>query len=216
MSSAPPGVPQTTALHLAIFLGSGGHTAEMIRILAGVDWQRYSVRTYLISSGDSLSEHKALELEKSIQSGSFTILRIPRARKVHQSYITSPFSTLHSLAYCLWIISLKPLLNVGSKSKPVFADLVLMNGPGSCVPIAYSAFGSRVLGLPSPKLVYIESLARTRKLSLSAKLVRPVVNRFFVQWESLREALEGTGVKSNEKERKLRWKAKVEFEGWFV
>ena len=49
---------------------SGGHTAEMMRLLAGVNWSRYSTRTYIISSGDSLSEAKALELERSIGSGS--------------------------------------------------------------------------------------------------------------------------------------------------
>lgn len=49
---------------------SGGHTAEMMRILDGVDFERYSTRIYLISSGDLLSETKALSLEKKIDSGS--------------------------------------------------------------------------------------------------------------------------------------------------
>ncbi|KAL8290127.1 hypothetical protein RQP46_003066 [Phenoliferia psychrophenolica] len=200
---------------LAIFLGSGGHTAEMMRLVAGVDWTRYSTRTYIISSGDSLSEEKALQLEKSIGSGTFTLLRIPRARRVLQSYLTSPFTTLDSLAYCLWHISLAPLLRAPSSRqhrRRVFADAILLNGPGSCVPIAFSAFLPRILGLPSPKLIYIESLARTRKLSVSAKLVRPVVDRFFVQWESLREVLKGSAVG----ETRSRWMAQVECEGWLV
>lgn len=168
----------------------------------------------------------------------FTLLRIPRARRVHQSYLTSPFTTLYSLAYCLWHISLSPLL-VARRDQRCFADLILLNGPGSCVPIACAAFLPRVsssrcritesrpadvltlsrprrqlLALPSPSLVYIESLARTRRLSVSAKLVRPLVDRFFVQWETLRDVL-----KEGDAKRKVgawRLKAEVEWEGWLV
>jgi hypothetical protein len=40
----------------------------------------------------------------------------------------------------------------------------------------------QLFGLPSPQLVYIESWARVRSLSLTARLVRPFVDRFVVQW----------------------------------
>lgn len=40
----------------------------------------------------------------------------------------------------------------------------------------------QLLGLPSPQLVYIESWARVRSLSLTARLLRPFVDRFVVQW----------------------------------
>jgi beta-1,4-N-acetylglucosaminyltransferase len=134
-----------------------------MRLISGLDWQRYSKRVWIISSGDQLSESKALALEKQIGTGSvrscfpkspafaksllgqFTLLRIPRARRVHQSYLTSPFTTLYSFAYCLWHISLAPLLpNPRPSGRRVFADLILLNGPGSCVPIAVSAFLPRV------------------------------------------------------------------------
>jgi beta-1,4-N-acetylglucosaminyltransferase len=42
----------------------------MMRLLAGVDWIRYSTRVYIVSSGDQMSEAKALALEKSIGTGS--------------------------------------------------------------------------------------------------------------------------------------------------
>lgn len=38
------------------------------------------------------------------------------------------------------------------------------------------------LGLPSPRLIYVESFARIRTLSLTGKLLRPLVDRFVVQW----------------------------------
>ncbi|BGP07237.1 UDP-N-acetylglucosamine transferase subunit [Rhodotorula toruloides] len=203
---------QTDEASLAVFLGSGGHTAEMMRLVAHLDWRRFSRRTWVISSGDLLSEAKALALEKKIGTGEFRILRIPRARRVHQSYLTSPFTTLYSLAYCLWHIAVASPLD--GRQRRIFADVVLLNGPGSCVPITCAAFLPRLLSLPSPALIYVESLARTRRLSLSAKLVRPFVDRFFVQWDSLRDEL----VKKEEAKGVGRWrlKARVECQGWLV
>ncbi|CEQ38717.1 SPOSA6832_00184 [Sporobolomyces salmonicolor] len=223
----PPRRSKDEQVTLAVFLGSaerqantligrassaGGHTAEMMRVVGHLEWKRFSSRIWIISSGDELSGAKALALEKQIGSGSFRILRIPRARRVHQSYMTSPFTTLYSLAYCLWHISLAPLL-AGGRARRIFADLVLLNGPGSCVPIAASAFLPRLVYLPSPALIYVESLARTRRLSLSAKLVRSLVDRFFVQWESLRDELV-----AKDGAWKGRWRlhAKVECQGWLV
>ncbi|GAA5924570.1 hypothetical protein JCM1841_003425 [Sporobolomyces salmonicolor] len=208
----PPRRSKDEQVTLAVFLGSGGHTAEMMRVVGHLEWKRFSSRIWIISSGDELSGAKALALEKQIGSGSFRILRIPRARRVHQSYMTSPFTTLYSLAYCLWHISLAPLL-AGGRARRIFADLVLLNGPGSCVPIAASAFLPRLVYLPSPALIYVESLARTRRLSLSAKLVRSLVDRFFVQWESLRDELGG---KDGAWKGRWRLHAKVECQGWLV
>lgn len=68
------------------------------------------------------------------------------------------------------------------------------------------------MGLPCAKLIYIESLARTQRLSLSGTLVRPVVDRFFVQWEGLREKL----VQGGRGRGRRGWLAEVEFEGWLV
>lgn len=54
---------------LALFLGSGGHTAEMFRLIAGVNWDRYDTRIYIVTAEDSMSLNRALELEKVIGSG---------------------------------------------------------------------------------------------------------------------------------------------------
>ena len=53
---------------MVIVLGSGGHTAEMMSLLRDLDPTRYIHRTYIISSGDSFSEKKALEIETIIQA----------------------------------------------------------------------------------------------------------------------------------------------------
>jgi len=54
---------------IVVVLGSGGHTAEMIRLLGSLDFEKYSQRTYVVSSGDTLSEGKARDLEKRKQNG---------------------------------------------------------------------------------------------------------------------------------------------------
>ncbi|KAF9507999.1 glycosyltransferase family 1 protein [Hydnum rufescens UP504] len=51
-----------------------------------------------------------------------------------------------------------------------FADVLILNGPGTFP------------RLPSPRLIYVESFARVKKLSLSGKLLRPFVDRFLSQW----------------------------------
>jgi hypothetical protein len=54
--------------------------------------------------------------------------------------------------------------------------VVISTGAGVAVPFLWVArmFGARV--------IYVESFARTTGLSLTGRLVRPVVHRLFVQW----------------------------------
>ena len=152
-------------------------------------------------------------------------MTIPRARKVHQSFLTAPITTLYSLAFCIWHMSLLPLFTNPSQPQR-FADLILMNGPGSCVPICLAAFLPRVrqrdarqlkgadwgidqiLGLPAAKLIYVESFARVSSLSLSAKLVRLLVDRFFVQWPEVQ--------KRQSVVKRSPWLARIEYHGWLV
>jgi beta-1,4-N-acetylglucosaminyltransferase len=56
-------VKQGQPCRLVVFLGSGGHTGEMIRLLYGLDFDKYPTRIYLVSSGDNLSLAKVKDLE---------------------------------------------------------------------------------------------------------------------------------------------------------
>ena len=58
-------------------------------------------------------------------------------------------------------------------------DLILSTGAGVSVPFIYAG---RLNGIPC---LYLESLARVRTLSLSAKLVYPFANALLVQWPEL-------------------------------
>ncbi|PWY99210.1 Alg14-domain-containing protein [Testicularia cyperi] len=228
-------IPNENGFTVAVFLGSGGHTTELIQLVSALPTSRYPRRKYLVSSGDNFSLDKAGKLESLLLASSSTtrsssasspsssavleskpkypassadpssnaiqVLQIPRARNVHQSFLTTPITLVKSIAFCIFHIALRPLLlsllpgldkhkpssgdsptNRNCNRNRIYADLVLMNGPGTCVPIVIAVYCLRILGLESPKLIYIESFARVKSLSLTAKLVRPLVDRFVLQW----------------------------------
>ncbi|KAI9060280.1 glycosyltransferase family 1 protein [Trametes sanguinea] len=179
--------------HLAVFLGSGGHTSEALSLLSALDFSRYSPRTYFISEGDTLSMRKALELEAAkaadaSKSGPshpaakapYSFVVIPRARRVHQSLLTTPATAAVSLCAAIWHITIAPLL-----SRTSVPEVLLLNGPGTCFVLCIAAYLNRILGLRSPRLIYVESFARVQHLSLSGKLLRPIVDRFVVQWPKI-------------------------------
>ncbi|KTW28188.1 hypothetical protein T552_04140 [Pneumocystis carinii B80] len=168
-------------IKLLIFLGSGGHTAEMIRLLKKVDFLRYSKRTYVISAGDFLSKGKVrkLEIEKTNSSGyagKYYIENVPRARYVNQVYYTTAFSSILCLISCLKILLWNKL------GRP---DALLCNGPGSSVMMCLAAIITEIFGLNRPDIIFIESFARVKSLSLSGRILLYLVDRFIVQWPDL-------------------------------
>ena len=107
----------------------------MVRLLSTLDFDRYSQRVYLVSSGDAFSLGQAARLEAERGTGTaYTVIEVPRARRVHQSFVSAPWTTLVSLAFTIRTITLDSH----------FADVVLMNGPGTCVPICLAVFAARV------------------------------------------------------------------------
>lgn len=134
---------------------------------------RYGPRLYLVSEGDQFSADKALRYEKSIaptlekkevpdlqsqEQVAYDILKIPRAREVHQPWISVPLSAITSFGECINIVFAgrrEEEVQVGTgdasmskgsgrgQRKP-FADLLLMNGPGTCVPLVAAVYILRV------------------------------------------------------------------------
>jgi len=171
--------------------GSGGHTAEMLKILRSFERSNlrkmFRKRAYVLASTDCSSLHKIESFEESLLVGTgnddegkkaFEILRVPRAREVKQSYFTSIFTTMNAFVMSFWhYVSVKPAL-------------VLANGPGTCVPVIASAFVLKVFGFNSLcKVIYVESVARTKRLSLSGYLCYHlrIVDVVFVMWPELLE-----------------------------
>lgn len=153
----------TTPRRLLLFLGSGGHTTELLSIIKSLDFSDRFKATFVISSGDQLSIHKL----NGSHLTNYDLIHIVRARRVGQSYFTSIFTTIaamiHSFSICF-------------RTRP---DLFICNGPGTSIPLCVA---SKMVGA---QCIYIESFCRTRSLSLSAKMAAHIVDHLLVQYPQL-------------------------------
>ncbi|KAH7359976.1 oligosaccharide biosynthesis protein Alg14 like-domain-containing protein [Pyrenochaeta sp. MPI-SDFR-AT-0127] len=144
---------------------------------------------------------KALRSPVCLGPAHYNIAIVPRARKIHQPLLTTPFS-------CLWTLysSFTPLL----RTLPIFSDqastttydaaaadlpdLIITNGPATAVIIVLASLLLRFVNWRGAnsrgkcRTIYVESFARVKTLSLSGKLLLRIVDRFFVQWEELEGA----------------------------
>ncbi|KAK9791371.1 hypothetical protein WJX73_002186 [Symbiochloris irregularis] len=162
-----------------IVLGSGGHTAEMLVLLSRMNPDTHGPRSYIVAATDAMSEKKAITAEQSrsetAPDKAFDVHRIPRSREVGQSYITSVWTTLVALYAAFALVwTLRP-------------QLVLVNGPGTCIPICVATLALRMFARRKGKLVFVESIARVQTLSLSGKILYylHMTDLFFVQWPVL-------------------------------
>ncbi|KAL7062571.1 hypothetical protein AAHC03_01343 [Spirometra sp. Aus1] len=126
-----------------------------------------------------MSEKKARSVEAGRKKATeqpvdFFVETLPRAREVGQSYATSVFTTL---------IALLASIRVVLKHCP---QLVLCNGPGTCIPICFVAGFVQLFMRKRTALVFVESICRTRTLSLSGQILYySHVARVIVQWPEL-------------------------------
>uniref|UniRef100_A0AC11DSQ9 ALG14 UDP-N-acetylglucosaminyltransferase subunit n=1 Tax=Ovis aries TaxID=9940 RepID=A0AC11DSQ9_SHEEP len=169
------------SLSLLVVAGSGGHTTEILRLLENLS-NAYSPRHYIVADTDEMSTHKINSFEQiradrnpSATFPEYYVHRIPRSREVQQSWLSSVLTTLYSM----WLSF--PLTY---RVKP---DLVLCNGPGTCVPICISALLLGILGIKKVIIVYVESICRVEHLSLSGKILFHLSDYFIVQWPTLKE-----------------------------
>jgi len=157
-----------------VVLGSGGHTAEMFYDLAslGECLQRIHLR-YLVADTDRSSQAKAEAFEAHHGSGSADVVRVPRAREVGQSYWSSILTTLRAAWFSLLAVLSDP------------PDVVVANGPGTCVPVVFAAYVARALRVRDVGVIYSESFACVEHLSLSGRLLYRFADHFTVQWPQL-------------------------------
>lgn len=165
-----------------IVLGSGGHTAEMLNLLAVLQKERFAPRYYIAAATDNMSLEKARLFENSLASetghklvGTPQFMQIYRSREVGQSYITSVWTTLVAMAHSLWLmIRVRP-------------EVILCNGPGTCIPLCVIAFVFKIIGIQWSSIFYVESIARVQRLSLSGLILYKlrIADQFFVQWPQL-------------------------------
>ncbi|XP_030928576.1 UDP-N-acetylglucosamine transferase subunit ALG14-like [Quercus robur] len=165
-----------------VVLGSGGHTAEMLNLLSVLQKDRFSPRIYIAAATDNMSLQKARLFENSLadETGVRAVktaqfLQIYRSREVGQSYITSVWTTLLAIVHALQLmIKIRP-------------QVIICNGPGTCIPLCAIAFLFKVIGIRWSSIFYVESIARVKRLSLSGLLLYKlrIADEFFVQWPQL-------------------------------
>ncbi|XP_077981570.1 UDP-N-acetylglucosamine transferase subunit ALG14-like [Glandiceps talaboti] len=161
-----------------IIFGSGGHTSEMLRLLSGVS-ANYEPRIYVMADTDKMSQEKIIKLEtmkKSELGNQYMLKRIPRSREVHQSWVTTVLTTVNATFHAFPMVF---------KALP---DLVLCNGPGTCIPLCAAALTLTFLGVKKVHVVYVESICRVDSLSLSGKILYYFADKLFVQWPELLKA----------------------------
>lgn len=154
-----------------VVLGSGGHTAEMMQLTRKLSLGRYKI-TYVLARSDKTSIGK-VEAVLGRALSSHEVVQIPRSREVGQSWATSILTTAYAgVSAFLLVVQTQP-------------SLVLANGPGTCLPICIAAFALRAAGILDSRIVFCESFCRVQSLSLTGRLLYPMVDRFVVQWPQL-------------------------------
>lgn len=155
-------------LKTLVCLGSGGHTSEMLQIIEILDKNKYEPIIYMLADTDETSLNKIKQL-KLINN----YYLIPRSRQVHQSYLTSVFSTIKSICYVLYLLIFK--INQ--------LNLIICNGPGTCVPIILCSFLLyKLMYLNNNcQLIYVESICRQQTLSITGRILLYFVDLFVVQ-----------------------------------
>ena len=169
LGQSAPNAPIVTV----VVLGSGGHTAEMMALTKRLSCESYSF-AYVLAASDSTSVGK-VETLLGRKLPTDSVYRIPRSREVGQSFTSTFFTTAWS---CIWSFLLVARLR---------PQLIIANGPGTCLPVALSAFLCRAAGVLDSRLIFCESFCRVKSLSLTGKLLYPIADRFVVQWPQLRE-----------------------------
>jgi beta-1,4-N-acetylglucosaminyltransferase len=210
---------------MVIVLGSGGHTAEMMSLLRDINPARWAHRTYIVSTGDSFSAGKAYDIEATLQTeyvddahpapegvthpvtGIWQVMTVPRARKIHQPLYTTPLSSLSCLIGCL--TALYEAARTSTITPFEYPDLIITNGPATAVMVILASVILKFFGLAplwKMKIIYVESWARVKTLSLSGKVLlwMGVCDKFLVQWETLAKEINRNGVR------------KVDWQGFLV
>lgn len=82
-----------------VVLGSGGHTGEMMDMIQALDANKYQFE-FVVAQTDTTTEAFVRNLLKNKpEYHPLSFHYIPRSREVHQSYITSIFTTIKAFIH---------------------------------------------------------------------------------------------------------------------
>jgi len=105
-------------------LGTGGHTREMMLLLQHLDRRLYAPVTYVYTSDFC---RRTVGKDEQGRGRKARFRWIPRSRAVKQGWVSTVFTTLASLPRSFWIVLTE------------FPDVLIVNGPGVCIPVAAAA-----------------------------------------------------------------------------
>ncbi|CAD2085265.1 UDP-N-acetylglucosamine transferase subunit ALG14, putative [Plasmodium vinckei lentum] len=156
---------QNEDIEIGVVLGSGGHTFEILEILKLIKNDNI-IFHFFCANGDNLSKEKA---EKGFEKYRKNFVFIPRCRNIGESYLTALIKFIFVFIYCIFLTY--KLNNI---------KLLIVNGPGTCVPVVFSLLFKKYIFFKKIKIVYIESVCRIYSLSLSAKILYRFTDMFVV------------------------------------
>ena len=181
-AAAPAPAAAASPRRLLAVLGSGGHTKEMLSVLRALPAALASPRAYICADTDATSLPSALA--QGALGRRAAVHRIARAREVGQSAAWAVWGTLRGFAHALRVVHAEQ------------PRLLLVNGPGTCIPVCAAAVLLRALGLAPPTLliVFVESVCRVEALSVSghAAYWLGLADVVAVQWRQLQARYRGT------------------------
>lgn len=201
--NAGPDLAQLPAVSYLYVLGSGGHTTEMIAIIKqSFKANKNQHRRYVITDGDTHSLNQSKGLERLIRTnctedaGTHDTLIVTRARAVHQSFVTSVFTSARSALEIIAALTMLPPKRKDGPSPALFRwpHVIVTNGPGTGFIVGLVAFALKVIcWVPRDRLkvVFVETWARNHKLGLTGKLfnMTGIADLFVVQSPSLAKAV---------------------------
>lgn len=160
-------------------------------------------RRYLVSLGDTDSLDRVVKLEARIRrahskrdAGTLDSFQVPRARRVHQPFWTAPFTCLLTAIWAVNALTREPDARPrtlhGTQFK--YPHVVVTNGPATGFIVCAVAHLLKLFYLVPQnrlKMVYVESWARSRTLSLTGRLFlrSGLADVFCVQHETLANRL---------------------------
>ncbi|MHA1239121.1 MAG: PssD/Cps14F family polysaccharide biosynthesis glycosyltransferase [Candidatus Odinarchaeia archaeon] len=146
-----------------VILGGGGHTYEMNKLIRKLGKREY---IYVANHDDVLS---AVKLDFPGK-----VYKIVRPRKPGEAPFKALIRTLIAFIQSFILLIL---------TNP---QVIIGNGPALNLPIFYAG---KILG---KRLIYVESVCRVYRLSLTGRLLLKIADLFFVQWKELKNKYPNT------------------------
>ncbi|KAL8318865.1 hypothetical protein RB597_005902 [Gaeumannomyces tritici] len=202
--SSTPGTGHLPAVYYTYILGSGGHTGEISEFIKrSYEGHDNLHRRYIITSGDTHSPNVIAKLETLIRdtargqpTGTRDVVRVARARNVHQplwtAWYTSLLSALSIVNALIKEPRSRPRTTFGADFR--YPHVIMTNGPGTGFIVCLVAYVLKLLSVvpaDRAKMVYMETWAHINTLSLTGKLFyhSDIADMFIVQHKPLAERI---------------------------